>query len=394
MSPTRTDESAPRVTFSLTDGGPLRHLTRALGLTRAPLGGFGPGVVLAMFTWGPLLFLTVVQALGGDGRLLRSFIDSVSSHARLLVAIPLFFAAETWIDPRIRHFVEHLVDSGLVPRSDVDRLATTVRTASRLRDSVLAEAGLLALVIAFATAGVRMGQPSATAYWQVPGGSLSLAGWWYVAVALPVYQFLIGRWLWRLMIWWFLLWRLSRLRLQLIPVHPDLAGGLGHLGVVVSHFGVLGLAFSTSLAGGFFEDMRFNAVPLRQFLFPALELVALTLIICVGPLFFFAPRMLAVKRQGLREYGRLGTAYVRGFHEKWIAGPPPDEPLLGSADIQSLADLAGSFDIIRQMRLIPIGPGLILPLIVATLVPMLPLLLVAFSADDLLLRLLGLLFGV
>ena len=127
---------------------------------------------------------------------------------------------------------------------------------------------------------------------------------------------------------------------------------------------------------------------------PPLELVAFTLIICVGPLFFFAPRLFAVKRQGLREYGRLGTAYVRRFHEKWITGPPPDEPLLGSADIQSLADLANSFSVIRQMRIVPIGPGLILPLIVASLVPMLPLLLVAFSVNDLLLRLLGLLFGV
>jgi hypothetical protein len=351
-------------------------------------------VFLAAFTWGPLLLLTIVQALSGDGRLMRSFVDSVSSHARLLVAIPLFFAAETWIDPRIRRFVEYVVDSGLVPRAEVGRWATTVRIASRLRDSVLAEVGLLALVIAFATAGVRVGQPAATAYWQVPGGSLSLAGWWYVAVGLPTYQFLLGRWLWRMVIWWWLLWRLSRLDLRLIPVHPDLAGGLGHLGVVVSHFGILGLALSTSLAGGYIEDMWFNAVPLRHFLIPSAELVAFTLIICVGPLFFFAPRMLAVKRQGLREYGRLGTAYVRQFHEKWITGPPPDEPLLGSADIQSLADLGNSFSVIRQMRVIPIGPGLLVPLIVASLVPMLPLLLLAFSVNDLLLRLLSLLFGV
>ena len=175
-SPGPASGPVPSVTFSLTDGGPLRHLTYAVGLTRAPLGGFGPGVVLAAVTWGPLLVLTVVQVLGGDSRLMRSFVDSVSSHARLLVAIPLFFAAETWIDPRIRHFVEHLVDSGLVPQADVGRLAATVRIASRLRDSVLAEAGLLALVIAFATAGVRIGQPSATAYWQVPGAPSAWPG--------------------------------------------------------------------------------------------------------------------------------------------------------------------------------------------------------------------------
>jgi hypothetical protein len=50
----------PSVTFSLTAGGPLHHLAHALGLTRAPLGGFGPGVVVATFTWGPLIVANLV----------------------------------------------------------------------------------------------------------------------------------------------------------------------------------------------------------------------------------------------------------------------------------------------------------------------------------------------
>jgi hypothetical protein len=94
-------------------------------------------VALALITWLPLLFLTASQALGGDPRILRSFIESVSVHARLLVAIPLFFAAEAWIDPRLRHFVQHLIDARLVPPARLDALERAVRTVARLRDSVL-----------------------------------------------------------------------------------------------------------------------------------------------------------------------------------------------------------------------------------------------------------------
>jgi hypothetical protein len=42
-------------------------------------------------------------------------------------------------------------------------------------------------------------------------------------VSLPVFQFLFWRWNWRLLLWWQLIWRISRLDFQLIPTHPDLS---------------------------------------------------------------------------------------------------------------------------------------------------------------------------
>ena len=101
------------------------------------------------------------------------------------------------------------------------------------------------------------------------------------------------------------------------------------------------------------------------------------------------------KRRGLREYGRVATAYVRGFDAKWLrGGAPPGESLLGSADIQSLNDLAGSFDIIRRMRIVPFGPALILILVAATLAPMVPLLFLVFPLEELLVRAAKLVLGM
>jgi hypothetical protein len=382
--------------FSLVDGGPLRRLARRLGVTRAPLGGLGPGVALAVVTWVPLLLLTAGQALGGgDARVVRSFIESVSVHARLLVAIPLFFAAEAWIDPRLRHFVQHLIDAELVAPAETGALERAVRTVSRLRDSVLAEAAILVVAAVFVASGLELEQPADAAYWRASGGVLTWAGWWHVVVALPVFQFLVGRWLWRMLIWWWFLWRLSRLDLRLIPVHPDLTGGLNHLGVVETHFGALSVAFSAVLAGTFIEEMWFGGAALERFLMPVLGLVALNLVLFVGPLCFFGPRLLAVKRKGLREYSLLGSAYARGFDAKWVhRTAPPGEPLLGSSDIQSLADLANAFDVIRRMRVVPIRLGLVVGLVAATLAPLAPLLLIAFPVDQLVLKVVQLLFGV
>jgi hypothetical protein len=113
--------------------------------------------------------------------------------------------------------------------------------------------------------------------------------------------------------------------------------------------------------------------------------VLLNVLLYLAPLLCFAPRLLAVKRRGLREYGAVATAYVQGFDAKWLrGGAPPDESLLGSGDIQSLNDLAGGFGVIRQMRVLPFGPALVLILIGATLLPMAPLVFLEFPLDDLL----------
>jgi len=84
---------------------------------------------------------------------------------------------------------------------------------------------------------------------------------------------------------------------------------------------------------------------------------------------------------------------VREFDRKWLRGArPAGEPLVGSADIQSLADLGNSFEVIRTMRLAPVTKEMILQLVLLTLAPIVPLLLTMMPLDQLLKTLLGVLF--
>lgn len=88
---------------------------------------------------------------------------------------------------------------------------------------------------------------------------------------------------------------------------------------------------------------------------------------------------------GLREYGALATAYTGSFHHKWVQGDNPEqEKLLGTADIQSLADLSHSYEIIEQMKPIPIDPRTLLQLVILALLPMAALLLTVMPLKDVL----------
>ena len=115
--------------------------------------------------------------------------------------------------------------------------------------------------------------------------------------------------------------------------------------------------------------------------------------VVLGPLLVFAPQLAQAKRTGLREYGTLAERYVREFDAKWLrGGAPAEEPLVGSGDIQSLADLGNSFEVVRTMRIAPVTRDAIVQLAVATLVPIVPLALTMMPLEELLKKLFGILF--
>src|SRR5262249_10142960 len=161
----------------------------------------------------------------------------------------------------------------------------------------------------------------------------------------PAFQFILLRWYFRILIWARFLWQVSRLELALIPTHPDRLGGLGFLANTAFAFIPLLMAHGAMLAGLLANRIFHVGDKLTDFKIALAALVIFLLALVIGPLLAFAPRLAQAKRKGNREYGTLAERYVREFDAKWVrGGVAPDEALVGSADIQSLADLNNSFE--------------------------------------------------
>jgi hypothetical protein len=205
---------------------------------------------------------------------------------------------------------------------------------------------------------------------------------------MPLFQFLLFRWYFRIFLWARVLWQVSRIRLAIVPTHPDRCGGLGFLSLVNSAFAPLLAAQGMLLAAMMAERIFYAGAALPQFAQELAGLVVLMLLAVLGPLLVFTPQLAAAKRAGLRQYGTLAQRYVSEFDQKWIrAGAPAGEPLLGSADLQSLADMGNSFLVVEGMRPTPIALKSVVALAVTTLLPILPLTLTMFSSRELLERL-------
>jgi hypothetical protein len=373
--------------WSLVEGGPLRRLGRKLGLPRGRRGAVRLGLGVAALTWIPLLVANALEHHLTSGSTVP-FLSSFGTHARLLVTIPLFFLAEALFDLRSLQAMRSLVASTLVPARESPRLVATLRTAARWQDSSIVEAGVVLIVIFIVVSGLRADLPAGLTTWRVnDAGGLTAAGRWYSLVSFPLFQFLLLGWVVRLLIWGWVLWRLARMRLNLLPTHPDSAGGLCPLGIAQVALAPLSFAVSAILVGTYAEEVRFGTVTVQQLVPTVVGVIVGVAVVMVLPLLFFVPKLLEVKQQGLIDYGELGERYVRGFDQKWIrGGAPPDESLLGSADVQSLADLANSFSIIDRMRLIPLSFRQFLVIVASAALPMTPLVLFILPLDELVTR--------
>ncbi|MCX5913149.1 MAG: hypothetical protein NTV04_14620 [Deltaproteobacteria bacterium] len=383
--------------FSLAKGGPFFRLLLRTRLMREDLTLVTRrAVFLSLLAWLPVLVLSAIEGTALGQAVNVPFLYDFPASVRLLLALPLLIAAEGVIDARTMESVRHFVRSGLVDEKNFPEFRSTVRQTLRMRDSFLAE-GIMVAVVIFSTAFLRLELSGSSSTWQIlvfpSGATRTMAGWWHVFVSLPIVQFLMVRWLWRYLIWCWLLWRISRLDLQLIPTHPDRAAGLGFLGVAQAKFGILVLAFSSVLSSHWGAEILLRGASLYDYKMMILGYVVLVLFVLLGPLLVFSFRLFEVKRRGLLEYGALANRYTRSFDRKWIRGEAPEgEALIGSADIQSLADLGNSFQIIQEMRPVPIDLWTtIVPLAVVTVVPFLPLALTVFPFDEIVKRIIGIL---
>ena len=211
---------------------------------------------------------------------------------------------------------------------------------------------------------------------------LTPAGYWQMLVSAPIFQFILLRWYFRFFLWFWFLFRVSRLNLHLIPIHTDRTGGLGFLGASPMAFAPVLIAQGSVLAGLIASRIFYGGQSLTEFKVQIVAFLGFFIIATLIPLMVFAPRLAEAKRAGLGDAGRLASRYTRRFEEKWFRGGASDEELLGSADIQSLADLGNSMGVVQEMRLVPFGWRDVTRLVTITAVPFLPLLLTIFSLED------------
>jgi hypothetical protein len=335
-------------------------------------------LIAALVSWAPLVVLSTMHGFAGSLLDPTGWSAHIAVHARSLVTVPILIIAEGICLPRLWRISNHFADAALVAkrRNLVDAIIVAQRAmASRVaRLCIIALAFVAALTIAlsFPTAQVP-------AWHRAAAGSpmrFSIAGWWHVLVALPLLLWCLNTWLWRLLVWTRLLWRITHCELRLLASHPDRTAGLAFLGSSLRAFAYVALGFSTIAASRTAQALGTRSdVPLHVIYFNvgALSFIAF---LFIAPLTVFSPTLMRTSRAGSLAYGALAQRIGRALERRWLSGKAE-----GSDDILHVQDFSATIDLYsvvtnaRGVRFLPASRRDLISLAGALAIPFLPVVL-------------------
>jgi len=374
---TKTDDAQLAVDrdLSLIRGGPFYRAQEATRLIRPNQWNHVRRVTFAIaLGWLPLVLITALFNPGG----LVSLVKDYRVHSRLLVAVPVLLVGQLWVESRFRMVVEHITAAGLLGGLDRARMDDTIAMLRRLRDSVIPELAILFLLVVHDVTSYTtlIHPPPCLAHGAGSDLHLTAAGWYAVLVSATMFQFLLGLGLWKWLLWAVFAFKLSRLNLKLVPTHADGHGGLGFLGLTPIAFTPIAFAASTAIAATWRQEMIHGGANLMSFKEPAIVLAVIIALVALGPLAFFVPRLMALRRQGILDYGILGQIDSAAFHEKWIHRRAGHEAeFLGATENITLNNFGQTYLKIGQLKPFPADKGALITLAVSVAIPMLPMIL-------------------
>lgn len=379
--------NAEEIPISLIRGGALYWAQEKVGLIRRNQWNLGRRIFVAVaVAWIPLVVLAAMHS-GTD---LRELLTDYRIYSRVLIAIPLLLIAQVGMEGHFREMAEYFIQADLVRAEDLGRFGGIMTKARHLRDAKLPEVLVMAAVILQIAYMLESGRLKNVSWITDSGiGALTPAGYYSTFVTQGIFMVLLGLVLWKWLIWILVMRDLANIDLQLDPTDGDLNSGLGFLSEIPKAFLPVLLAISAVIGATWRFQVLAGQVELKSLVMPAAVLAALVLLIFVGPLALFTPKLLKSKGEGQIEYGTLRHLHSLEFRKRWVQERNEHLPeLLGTRDVSSLSGISSSFRNIDEMKVFPFRRSTIVAMLAALALPMVPVLTTEIPLKELLKKLL------
>jgi hypothetical protein len=369
----------PCTPYTLFDDGPACRVEEKLGLLKGGRRQTGRRVLFSLVVaWLPMFVLALVQGLAIGPTRLESFLMDFIINVRFLITVPVLLVGEAICEAQLQSVVQQFIDARLVTEAARVRFDQIVRNTARISrsgrtDGVLVGVAYLHSLMAVIVHLYGLHHPT----WRAPSVDghivLSLAGYWYLLVAFPLYAFILWRWLCRIGLWWWFLRQVSKLDLQITPSHRDGAGGLGFLSDSVQAFVPFVFAEGAIIAGTMADFVVYEGDTPLQYQWHVVAFVVVILILIVGPLTMFLRPLYKAKEEAAFQYGALASRQIQIVEGKWIRATPRREDLESSMpDFRSITHVGQSVAAVRNMSIFPLQKDDVIKLVVMALLPLLP----------------------
>lgn len=377
--------------FDLVCNGPLFRCQRWCGLIQSDRNlNIGRRIAVAiLITWVPIVLLAWVQGqlFGHPDPLLRHF----GVHSRCLVAIPLLILAEGPAQIFIPLVIGEFVKSGLVGPDKFPEFHAAIAKTTRLLDSGSAFAVILGMAAVGEALSIAQFGAEHDLVWAVepgPPAALGLAGWWLILVAKPVFVVLLANWVWRVICLFVFFRSVAALDLQLAPTHADRVGGLGFLEEGVLVFVPVVLAPSTVLGSNWAHNMIYHGLHVETLQPLVAVYLVLVLVIFLSPWLAFTVVLARFRHHAKLAYGALLTRHGQLVDRRWIRGEKLENVgLLSAPELGPAIDIASLFEVVEGIRMVPLSKKSVLQILLAAILPLIPVFAIEIPLRDILQRL-------
>ena len=365
-------------------GGPPEQIAKRFGIDHPGRTNiFRHALLIVGLGWLPLALFSAVDDFMFPGGRLAAFFADYGAHARSLIAAPCLVLAQVVTGHRLGALALHLRNAGVVAQKDLPRLDDALADTARLRDSQLIELLLLVatlVLMALVTYATPVEGLPAWNYTRSQHGR-SLAGWWQMLISVPLLLVIVWGWIWRLILWCVLLYRVARLDLLLPPVHPDGAAGLKFFSLSLQAWTMVAFGLAMTFAGTIATQVIYHGASIFDYRYFIGGFAFAVTILFTLPLFVFVPKLLEARRLGILHYGGLARAFGSEFEAEWLYRTTPlgnearrDGIFSTTTDYYSIAAYA------YKMSIIPVSLVDVAALLIASLLPFVPIVLMSVPA--------------
>jgi hypothetical protein len=283
-------------------------------------------------------------------------------------------APSAYADGRLIRIAGHFRASGLLSDAHLPAFRRALALADRRSGSGVAELLILAVVLMWSGLTADYVVTLAHSSWQGTmvdaEVTLSWAGEAARFFSTPLFLFLVLRWIWRFLVWTALLYRLARLPLRLMPLHPDRSAGLGFLSIYPSVFSGFLFALNAVMAASMLRDLALERHNPDTIWLALATWLVFSMLLVLGPLLVFVGPVYAVRERALLDYGRLAHEHHIEFHRKWIEQGGRGDHLLGSGDPSSASDINATVAAVQQVRVVPVDGSALMQTLMAAGLPL------------------------
>ncbi|AEC20419.1 hypothetical protein PT7_1879 [Pusillimonas sp. T7-7] len=362
--------------FSLVRNDPFYRLQRRIGLIPANGDGFKRrAIVYALVAWLPLVITswlagTVVESAG----IAEPLLGHIGIHVRCLVAIPLLILAEGLAQRTTPLFMHEFRRTGLISEAQTPQFEQVLANMLWLRKQALPWIIIIGLVVTWTAAFLLTPNRDEIQWAGSENRSLAFGAWWFLLVTRPIFSVLLLAWIWRLLLLGILLFRIARLPLQLVAMHPDRFAGLGFLDRIPLIYSPFIFAVSAVMAGAWAHSVFYHAVPVPSLYVQMATLLIVLVAVGLAPLLVFTPMLLQAKKKALLDYGVLLARHGRAVDARWIAQQDvPDYPMLNAPELGPVADIQALYQSVASMRPVIINKSIIAKIVLPAALPLLVL---------------------